>query len=133
MRTTSQDDYLIRLIRQMVQTILRIAGLRQGGEFEEAQSVIDHATGMLLGPAADTLTLLDPATAAQVVGDPDRVIAWAGLLLEQARLHQVQGDLPAAENARERALALAREAVRRGVSDPDPAAALVEVLLQAGS
>lgn len=132
MRTTSRDDYLMRLIQQMVQLMMHIAGLKQAGEFEEAQKEIDHATRTLLGPAADTLILLDPSTAAQILGDPDRVLTWATILCEQADVQRLQGRVPQADTTRGRALALAREAARRGVSDPSAAESLIEILLQAG-
>jgi hypothetical protein len=131
-RTTSQDDYLIRLIRQMVQMLLRIVGLKQAGQFEEALSEIDQATRTLLGPAADTLMLLDPSTAARVLADPDRVLMWATLLSEQAEIRRSQGNTQHADSARERSLELAREALRAGVSDRAAAEALIESVSQAG-
>jgi hypothetical protein len=131
-RTTSQDDYLIRIIQQMVQVLLRIAGLKQAGEFDVALHEIDCVTRTLLGPRADALVLLDPTTAAQVIGDPERVLAWARLTSEQAEVHQLQGDRASAERATKRALGLAREAVRLGVWETNSAESLVEGLLQTG-
>lgn len=116
----------------MVQLLLRIAGLKQDGNFEEALTEIDLATHMLLGPAADTVILLDATTAAQIIGDPARVLTLATLLSEQAEIHQLRGDTTDADIARKRSLALAQEAVRLGVSDPGTAESLIEGLLQVG-
>jgi len=115
----------------MVQMLLRIAGLKQAGQYEEALGEIDHATRTLLGPAAETLMLLDPSTAAQVFGDPDRVLLWAKLLAEQAGIRQLQGNTRDAATARKRSLDLARESLRLGVSDRHAAESLIESLLRA--
>lgn len=130
MRATSQEDYLIRLIQQIIQMLVRIVRLKKAGEFAEALTEVDHATLLLLGPAADTLMLLDASTAAQLIGDPDRVLTLATLLSEQAEIHLLRGDVPDAENASKRALALAYEAARLGVSDPGAAESLIEALLK---
>jgi len=115
----------------MVQMLLRVAGLKQAGQYEEALSEIDHATRTLLGPAADTLMLLDPSTAAGVFGDPDRVLIWAKLLAEQAEIRELQGNSRDAATARKRAIDLARESLNLGVSDRLDAESLIESLLRA--
>jgi hypothetical protein len=130
-RTTSQEDYLIRLIQQMVQVLLRITGLKQAGHYEEALSEIDQAMRTLLGPAADILMRLDPSTAAQTIGDPDRVLIWATLLSEQAEIQQLQGHTQDVASARKRSLDLARESLRCGVTDRTAAESLIESLLRA--
>ena len=132
MRTSSQDDYLIKIIQQMVQMLLRITGLKQAGKLEEALDEVDRASRVLLGSAADVVLLLDPFTAAQVIGDPDRVLTWAKLLAEEAEIHQLRGSTTEAERARERALALARESLRLGVPDSVAAESLVEALRPEG-
>jgi len=115
----------------MVQMLLRITVLKQSGHYEEALSEIDHATRTLLGPAADTLIRLDPSTAAQMIGDPDRVLTWATLLSEQADIQQLQGVTQGVASARKRSLDLARESLRLGVSDRNAAESLIESLLRA--
>ncbi len=122
----------MRQIQQMAQTLLRIAGLKQAGQLLEALSEVDQAIHTLLGPAGDTLTLLDPSSAAHIMGDPDRVLAWATLLSEQAAVLHLQDQAELAGNARRRATALAQEAIRMGVSDRRGAEALIDALQQSG-
>ncbi len=120
MSPSSRDDYLLRMIREVMEALARIAGLRKEGKAAEALTEIDAARGLLLGPAAELVPRLDPASAAHVVGDPERILALARLVRAEAGVRAEEGDPARAGALRRRALAFALEArARRRFADAD--------------
>lgn len=101
-----QSDYLLRLIEQTLRVLLRLAKI---GRVDDALREIDDATAALLGELADIVPRLDAATAAHVLGDPDRVAAWALLLARRAEAERLRGDAGAAVALERRAVELALE------------------------
>lgn len=113
MPISAREDLLLRLIRQMGAVMARMLGLKNGGQVQEALQTLDDAEGELLGPMAQVVPRLDSATAAHVLGEPQRIAAWARLLHERADLLRIAGDDAGASLAARRALELAAEAQAR--------------------
>jgi Tfp pilus assembly protein PilN len=113
MPVSSQEDYLLRMLRQMGAVLARMLGLKNGGQVHEALQSVDHAEGELLGPLAEVVPRVDSATAAHIVGHPLRIAAWARLLHERADLLRLAGDAAGAALAATRAHELAAEARAR--------------------
>jgi hypothetical protein len=89
----ARDDYLIRLITQAAAVLRRLRErLRGGGAPEEVAREARDAVGELFGPQAGLLAMLDPASAAALVGDAERVAVWAGLLRVEAEAVRQSGD-----------------------------------------
>ena len=109
----SQQDYLLRMIQQLAAVVARLLGLRGGGKVDEALEVVRTAEGELLGPLAAAATAVDTATAAQIIGEPVRIAAWARLLRARAELLRDAGEHEAAEGVAARAAELAGEARAR--------------------
>ena len=53
------DDYLIRMINQAIAAFLAVVGLKQAGQYQEAQQGIDQALEQLLGLDPHILRQLD--------------------------------------------------------------------------
>jgi len=113
MPISSQEDYLLRMLRQMSAVLARMLGLKNGGQVHEAMQALDDAEGELLGPLAEVVPRVDSATAAHIMGHPLRIAAWARLLHERADLLRLAGDEPGAALAASRAGELAAEARAR--------------------
>lgn len=113
MPISSREDFLLRMIRQMGAVLARMLGLKNGGQVQEALQTLDDAEGELLGPMAQVVPRLDSATAAHVLGEPQRVAAWARLLHERADLLRLAGDETGASLVSQRARELAAEAQAR--------------------
>lgn len=121
MSPSSRDDYLLRMMVETTQALLRAAGLRRAGKLDEALNELRDAYGELLGPAAELAPRLDSATAAQVVGNPERIRAWAQLLREEAEVRRLRGEAAAADALEARELELELEAhLRAGGRPPTP-------------
>lgn len=72
----------------------------------------------LAGGQADLLRLLGPTAAADALGDPERVAAYAESLAIEAMINDAAGQTDRAEAMRRQAVAIAHEAQRRA-SVPD--------------
>lgn len=131
MPISSREDYLLRMIRQMGAVLARMLGLKNGGQVQEALRTLDDAEGELLGPMAQVVPRLDPATAAHVLGEPQRIAAWARLLHERADLLRQAGDAAGAEVAARHARELADEAWARAGGHEAPVRELLGPLAPA--
>jgi len=61
-----------------------IAGRRLSGDADQARSELEQAYSLLLGSQGDLLRQVDAATAAKLLGSPERILAFAQLLEEEA-------------------------------------------------
>jgi hypothetical protein len=107
-RSANHEDYVLRLIRQAADALRRFR-LRLAGA-DHAPAAVRHdaaaAVQALLGADAPLLARLDAASAARLVGDPQRVALWHGLLDVEAAAAHAEGDVGGAAAGRERAAAL---------------------------
>ena len=110
-RGNTQEDYLLRIIRQAAETLRRLRHLLAGGGGTPEVVRMDAvaATEALLGSQASVLSLLDPLSAVTMVGHPAVVNVWVALLEVEAGAADAMGDREIAARRRARALAL-REA-----------------------
>ena len=102
----ARDDYLLRLIQEAAAALRRLRTRLGGGESAaEVSRDADAAIGTLLGPQRAMLERLDAWSAANLLGDPERVLVWSDLLHLQADIMDANGD-PRGNTVRQRALAL---------------------------
>jgi hypothetical protein len=79
---------------------------------------IQRARSELVAGQGDLLRILGPSAAADALGDPDRVAAYAETLAAEAMISDAAGQTERAEAIRRHAVAIAREAQRRAAT-PD--------------
>jgi hypothetical protein len=112
-RGNSQEDYLLRIIRQAAEALRRLrhrlAGTGDAPEVVRMDAVA--ATETLLGSQAAVLAMLDPGTAVRLVGQPEIVALWTAFLDLEASALDAMGDASTAERRRARARALRDAAV----------------------
>jgi hypothetical protein len=112
-----QRDFVLRWIEQLGRLIRRL--LRGGGSLEEGRRQVDDAIEALLGPLALLIPKLEVESAASLLGDPDRIFAYAQLLELDALIAAAAGEAGTADRTR-RALEFARAALGRATeSRPD--------------
>ena len=116
-----REDYIHRLIRQLVEAIARIAGLNRRGEHDRALAESDQAWGKLLDAPRDLIDAVDTATLAGMLGDPEKMRVAAQLLHEEGRALAGKGDPLHAAVRYRRALELVLEARAIEPSDADDA------------
>jgi hypothetical protein len=123
-RGNTQEDYLLRMIRQAAEILRQLKHRLLGGESspESIQRDAAAAIDLLLGSQAPVLAMLDPASAVQLVGHPALVELWCALLDVEADAADASGnassDATFAARRRARAATL-RDAARSlwGASD----------------
>lgn len=109
------DDFLMRQVQAVAAMLARVAGLRVEGSVDEARDVLEQAYGMLLAGQTDLIRRLDAATAAALLGSPERILMLARLFEEEHALTGV-------EAFHQRAVALRHEALKRDPNGSIPEA-----------
>ena len=136
-------DYLLRVIEQMGVAwagVLRLAGLRQGGQYEAAGQSIDQLLRQFLGlnsgaletvSAAELIGLIRLGRAA-AAGDgvvAEKLLLLGALLREQAELHEAHGESDAAAASGLKALQIyLTVVVEEGINDERAVAAVAPLL-----
>jgi hypothetical protein len=112
-RGNTQEDYLLRIIRQAGELLRQLRRRLLGGEtsVESIRQDAAAAIDFLLGAQAPVLGMLDAISAARLVGHPDVVELWCALLDVEADTAEASGDPASALRPRARAVAL-RNAAR---------------------
>jgi hypothetical protein len=110
-RGNTQEDYLLRIIRQAGDALRRLRQRLTGGADTPEIVRMDAiaATEALLGSQAPVLGLLDAASAVRMVGHPAIADVWIALLEVEAGACDAMGDSATGSRRRARAVAL-REA-----------------------
>ena len=109
----AKRDTVLRWIEEFGRLIARLLRRGAAGDLDLALEEIERATTDLLGGLAPLVPRLDSASAAQIIADPDRIFAWAQLVELGGLVAEARGDAGAGIAARERAVELAAEAIRR--------------------
>jgi hypothetical protein len=105
----ARDDYLLRLIQQAAAALRRFRERLGTGESTEGVSRdVAEAISTLLGPQRMMLERLDGWSAANLLGDPERVFLWAELVRLQSDLERAAGRDARADTLAARATALAK-------------------------
>jgi hypothetical protein len=112
-RGNTQEDYLLRIIRQGGELLRQLRRRLLGGEVssESIRQDAVAAIDLLLGAQAPVLGMLDAMSAARLVGHPSVIELWCALLDVEADAADASGDPASAVRARARARAL-RNAAR---------------------
>lgn len=108
-----QRDHILRLIEAIAAAIARARKRKADGDLVAARLDLQQATMELLGPAAAMATMVDVRTAANLVGDAQRLRLWCRLLAEDSALLTELGRSRDAAAADRRIVELLLEAWQR--------------------
>ncbi len=114
-----ERDYVMRLVKQVVDLLALALGLKKAGKFDEAIQVLENGCLSLLGMPYSALALVDSKSAADLLGQPARVVAFGRLLEERASVEEAKGDLLAAASRRLHATEIYLEALTRAPAQHD--------------
>jgi tetratricopeptide (TPR) repeat protein len=90
------EDYVMRMINQAVAVLVKIVGLKKGGNYQEAQQAVDQALEQLLGLRADIIKRLDDESLLKALTQQDRLDIERLALI--ADLFKEKGDILAAQS-----------------------------------
>lgn len=124
-----REDYILRVIQQLVDAIARIAGLNRRAEHDQALAAAEQAWSELLDLPAGLADAVDSRTLAGMLREPARIRLAVQLLQEQARALTGKGDAPGAARQSRRALELLLEARALAATEPTDEATLRELRL----
>ena len=116
----AQRDVVLRWIEQLARLVARLLGRGSPGDLATARDQVDEAVASLLGPLAPILPRLEADSAAELLGDPERIFAYAQLLDLDAAIGEAMGEREAARDVRARAVALAEAAFSRAGGERPP-------------
>ncbi len=108
-----QRDFILRLIEQAGAAVARLRAMLGLGNTAEAEIVVheaEQAQAALFGALWASVRVLDPASAAMLVGDARQLHAWLDLLRVQAAAYEQIGAMAESQALTARADALERAA-----------------------
>lgn len=121
-----ERDYILRVVKQLAEVIARALKLALTDPVQ-ARAALEAGARDALGVEPSTLMLVDAGSAAQVLGRPEKVLAFATLLEAYGELELLTGAQHAARRYFVHALEVAHEAARAQPGSAE-AKALVERL-----
>ena len=108
-----QRDFILRLIEQAGVAVARLRARLGLGTTAEAENVVreaEQAQATLFGSLWPSVRVLDPASAAMLVGDARQLQAWLDLMRVQADAYEQIGAIQESQALTARADALERAA-----------------------
>jgi hypothetical protein len=100
-----EQDYILRLAKQMAQLLTKALQLSRDGQHPEAQTELESASTSLLNLPLDMIERLDIDTLIPMLG-PEKCMAAAELLEARAELFERRGEPANAARRRVRAATL---------------------------
>ena len=107
-RRSEEEDFLLRMIRQVTQMIARMRELLASGTVsgETVRAEVQSAVAELLGRDAPILSQMDAESAARLIGKSEIVERWAELVELEADSRMAEGDGSLDTSLRRRAAAI---------------------------
>lgn len=127
-----RSDYLMRLIRQLVDFIARISGYNRSGEHDKALVEAARAWEDLLDVPRELVDVTDTPTLAAMLREPQKMRAAAQLLIEEGKAFAGKRDPMTASLRYRKALELYLEA-RVIAPDPDDDGVMFELSREVGT
>jgi hypothetical protein len=113
-----ENDYVMRIVKQVVEAIARMLQLSDGGDHERALREADDAWE-LLGVPRELVAAIDTSTLAGMLRRPEAMRLAAELSVNEARVLEAKGDPMNAFACYRRAIELILEARTLAPKDED--------------
>lgn len=85
------EDYFMRMINQMLAVLTKILYLKEAGQYQEAQQIINQSLEELLGIPADLLKGMDDSSVMNILTTQGELVS--DRLYTVAKLFELEGDL----------------------------------------
>lgn len=117
------EDYIMRMINQVLAVFLQALGLKKAGQFSEALQAFDQAVESLLGLRASLAKQLEDRQLLALLTfqdklDVDRLLLLADIYREEGEVFALQGQPEQSQFAAERSLRLYLEAALASEANP---------------
>jgi len=87
----SRKDYLLRLLEAFAEALRRLADLKTRGRRQEALDLVRETADRIFGSSLPLVDSMDPASAADLLGEPERLVMYARLVEEEAEISAMLG------------------------------------------
>lgn len=124
----SDKDYVMRMVKQVAEMFARLLKLVEKREYDQALRAMQAGYPGLLGLDYAPLNFADPRSAADLLGDRQRIKIFAQLLSKEAEIFALMDNAPRAATKREQAIKVWLEAFQRGAPQDAASLATVNVL-----
>ncbi len=121
-------DYVMRLVKQLLELIARAMKLKTEGKHGEALELLESASMLLLGVDFRTLVLVDTASGAELLKEVTRIRAFAQLLEAMGEVEVARGNARAALGRQRHAAEMYAEVLKRKPADAEAQAAVGRLL-----
>ena len=121
--TMLTEDYIMRMINQVLAVFLQALGLKKAGQFSEALQAFDQAVESLLGLRASLAEQLEDRQLLALLTfqdklDVDRLLVLADIYREEGEVHALQEQPEKSQFTTQRSLRLYLEAALATESNP---------------
>ena len=110
-----EQDFLLKLVRQIIRALADIVNLRETGQHDQALAEVQEAYRDLLNIDPAILPLLGRDALVEIATERGLLEPLALLLWEESRLRDEESEAQLAESLRERSLALLAAARTEGL------------------
>jgi len=86
-----ESDYIMRMVKAVTAAIARVTGMREAGEHRKGLDEVEQAWDELLAIPPGLLDVIDAASLAMLLGDPEKRTAAIALLDAEADLLDAAG------------------------------------------
>ena len=90
------EDYFMRMINQMLAVLTKIPYLKEAGQYQEAQQIINQSLEQLLGMPSDLLKQMDDSSVMNILTTQGELVS--DRLYMVANLYELEGDLLTDQN-----------------------------------
>lgn len=91
-----EEDFVLRAVQRLAEFLARALKLTSAGQLDEARTLLDEASGGVLGIEFEALLFMDGASARLVLREPERVRLAAELLEAAGLIEARAGNRPRA-------------------------------------
>ena len=90
------EDYFMRMINQMLAVLTKIIGLKDAGQYQEAQQIINQSLEQLLGMPSDLLKQMDDSSVMNILTTQGELVS--DRLYMVANLYELEGSILTDQN-----------------------------------
>jgi hypothetical protein len=123
-----EQDYIMRMIKQLADSLARIGGCKVEENYEEAFRQIDSALGKLLGLDVRLLRMMDAESIASMLSNNHQLLVYLKLALEEADILRRMDEHPKADRLLQRIQRVGRSSIAENGPPDDELQKVIAVI-----
>ena len=123
-----EQDFIMRMIKQLADSLARIGGCKTEENYDEALRLIDGALGDLLGLDVRLLRMMDANSIAGMLSNNHQLFVYLKLQLEEADIHQRMDERQKAQRLLTQMLHVSRACIAENGTPNDDLQNVIDVI-----